>query len=163
MEITSSALTGLFIGMVWALVKVVEYFVKKYGKEKYVSLPPEQSNKLNEVFLRCSDCQRYGSLTINQTKSLETIEDDVAKLRELHEVYDANHVPKWYVPSEILAMVKNVNKDIDNMSVALKDELNKISAGQSISVEKMSELITSQKLVTERLGDLITLWAKERR
>jgi hypothetical protein len=160
MELGSAAVTGLFIGMAWALVRVVEYFVKKYGKAEKVGLNDELSKQISEIHQQCMSCNRYGVLTEHQENCLENIEKLVKHLDELHSVYDENHVPKWYVPKEILSIVRSITNDIDNMSDDLKEELGKISAGQSISVEKISELINSQKLVTERLGDLITLWSK---
>lgn len=161
MEIGGAALTGLFIGMAWALVRAVEYFVKKYGKNtEKLSLADEQAKKLDEVHQQCLSCGRFGPLTKSQKDCLEGIEKVVRHLDELHSVYDENHVPKWYVPREMLLTVRAMHSEIDAMSDDLKEELVKISAGQSISVEKISELINSQKLVTERLGDLITLWSK---
>jgi hypothetical protein len=159
MELGGAALTGLFLGMAWALVRVVEYFVKKYGKntEKF-SLSDEQAKKLEEIHNLI--CGRFNSISEHQQTCLEGIERAVRHLDELHSVYDDNHVPKWYVPKEILDIVRLIHNDIDRMSDDLKEELSKIGAGQSISVEKISELINSQKLVTERLGDLITLWYK---
>lgn len=164
MEIGGAALTGLFIGMVWALVKVVEYFIKKYGKAtEKISLPDDQVKKLEEVHQQCMSCGRYGPLTESQKECLERIEKIVSHLDELHSVYDENHVPKWYVPREMLLTVRAIHNEIDAMGDDLKEELGKIGAGQSVSVEKISELINSQKLVTERLGDLITLWSKAMR
>jgi len=161
MEIGGAAITGLFIGMAWALIRVVEYFIKKYGKNTdKISLIDEQVKKLNEIHQQCGLWSRYGVLTESQIKYLEDINKAVEHLDELHSVYDENHVPKWYVPGGILLTVRAIHSDIDSMTDDLKEELIRINAGQSISVEKISELINSQKLVTERLGDLITLWSK---
>lgn len=160
MEIGGAALTGLFIAMAWALVKTVEYFVKKYGKSNGAEISNETIKKIDEIYKQCMNCGRYGSLTNKQAETLGEINKGIKHLDELHSVYDENHVPKWYVPKEILFMVRSIHNDIDTMNDGLKEELGKIIAGQSISVEKISELINSQKLVTERLGDLITLWAK---
>lgn len=160
MEIGGAALTGLFIAMAWALVKTVEYFIKKYGRTQGSEISNEILKKVDEIYKQCMKNDRFGSLTNQQNEILECINKGVRHLDELHSVYDENHVPKWYVPKEILSVVRSIHNDIDIMNDGLKEELSKITAGQSISVEKISELINSQKLVTERLGDLITLWAK---
>lgn len=161
MELGSAALTGLFIGMAWALVRVVEYFVRKYGKntERYC-LTDDQAKKLEEIHTMFGIYQKYGMLSDGQEKTIENIEKMVKSLYELHCVYDDNHVPRWYVPKEILTSVRAIQKDIDTMHDNLRDEINRIGTGQSVSIEKMSELINSQRLVTERLGDLINIWAK---
>lgn len=160
MEIGGAALTGLFIGMAWALIKVVEYFVKKYGKVPEKAEPTEDHKKIDSIYQQCMLCAKFGNLTDYQKICLENIEKAVKHLDELHSVYDENHVPRWYMPGEVLFLVRNIHNEIDSMSDDLKEELNRISMGQSVSVEKISELINSQKLVTERLGDLITLWSK---
>jgi hypothetical protein len=160
MELGGAALTGLFIGMAWALVRVVEFFVKKYGKNvSEAVLIDEQAKKLDEIYSKCTS-NKFGMLTSSQESRLENIEKMVEHLDELHSVYDENHVPKWYFPREMLLIVRAIHRDIDEMNDDLKEELGRIGAGQSISVGKISELINSQKLVTERLGDLITLWSK---
>jgi hypothetical protein len=159
MELGSAALTGLFVGMGWALVRVVEYFVKKYRDEK-VSLNDDQTKKLNEIYSTCLSLGKYGTLTHEQERSLNEIKKNVAHLDELHSVYDDNHVPKWYVPKDTLSLVRSIHNNVKTINEEFEDELNKISAGQSVLVEKMSDLINSQKLVTERIGDLIILWSK---
>ena len=160
MEIGSAALAGLFMAMGWALVKTVEFFVKKYGKNAVVQLDNEQTRQLKEIYQQCVLQTRFGALTKNQEIRLKDIEKSVIHLDELHSVYDENHIPTWYVPRGLLSLARSINNDINIMSDDLKEELGRISAGQSISVEKISDLITSQKLVTERLGDLINLWSK---
>lgn len=159
MEIQGPALTGIFLGMVWALVKVVEYFLKKYKKEE-LSLNTEQSAVLKEIHERCSNCGRFGTLTAAQIKTLENIEKISIHLDDLHSVYDENHIPKWYVPKEILPEIKQLHNEINKVNNILRNEFLQISTGQSVSINKMSELINSQKLVTERLGDLVVLWSK---
>jgi len=161
MELGGAALTGLFIAMAWALIKTVEFFIKKYGKTTdKAELVNGQAKKLDDIHKQCMSCGRFGVLTQSQINSLSVIEKLVKRLDELHSVYDNNHVPKWYVPGEMMLTVRSIHHNIDLMTDDLKDELGKLNAGQSISVEKISELINSQKLVTERLGDLITLWSK---
>ena len=48
MEITGSALTALFIGLVWTLIKVVEYFINK-KKSNDLKKIEEISEKIDEI------------------------------------------------------------------------------------------------------------------
>jgi hypothetical protein len=131
MEIENAALISLFIAMGWCLIRVVEFFIKKYGKN--------DSTKDDK-----------------QIKCLENIENMVKHLENVHNVLDDNNIPKWYIPREILPIVKETLSII----YKLKEDLVRVSNDQHVSIEKMVDLISSQKLVTERLGDLILLWTK---
>jgi hypothetical protein len=143
MELGGAALTALFVGLVWTLIKVVEFFInsKKNGKVAKVEAPAP-------------------ALTAEQARKLEQISTMVSHLNELHSVYDENHVPKWYVPGELLTLLRNARAALESLSNELEDSMDKSEAGQKAVLDKMSDLINSQKLMTERLGDLITLWSK---
>lgn len=132
MEFGSAAITALFVGLIWTLIKVVEFFIssKKRG------LTPEQEDILHQV---------HGH---------------VKNLDEMHSVFDDNHVPKWYVPGELLTLIRETRSALDELSRELDDSMDKVTSGQASSVQKISDLINSQKLMTERLGDLVTLWSK---
>jgi hypothetical protein len=132
MEIGSAAITALFVGLIWTLIKVVEFFVS--GKKR--------------------------GLTPEQEQILLYIQGRVKHLDELHSVYDSNHVPKWYVPGELLTLIRETHSALEALSHELDDSMEKVTSGQASSVQKISDLINSQKLMTERLGDLVTLWSK---
>jgi hypothetical protein len=132
MELGSAAITALFVGLIWTLIKVVEFFVS--GKKR--GLTNEQEHTLYQIH----------KLTLH--------------LDELHSVYDSNHVPKWYVPGELLKLIRDMHNALEALSHELDDSMNKISSGQQSSIQKVSDLINSQKLMTERLGDLVTMWSK---
>jgi hypothetical protein len=133
MEIGSAAITALFVGLVWTLIKVVEFFISG-GKKR--------------------------GLTSEQESALYQIHKSVFHLDELHSVFDSNHVPKWYVPGELLTLVREAHNAMEALSHELDDSMEKIASGQAASVQKITELINSQKLMTERLGDLVTMWSK---
>jgi len=160
MDIQNPALVGIFVGMAWALIRVVEYFVKKYRGDNKVYLVDEHFNLLKDIHEQCSLCGRFGPLTTSQTQSLENIEKISNHLDNLHSVFDDNHVPKWYFPKEMMKEIKTIHNDIGQLSLTLRNEFVKLSSGQSVSIEKMSELINAQKLITERLGDLVVLWTQ---
>jgi len=132
MELGSAAITALFVGLIWTLIKVVEFFVS--GKKR--GLTPEQESMLYQIY------------------------KSVSHLDELHSVYDSNHVPKWYVPGDLLVLIRKTHSALEALSHELDDSMERIVSGQSASIQKVSELINSQKLMTERLGDLVTMWSK---
>lgn len=164
MEITGSVLTGLFVGLVWALIKVVEFFIKKYGKSKEdaegsaaaTKLAEIQVNQFKDIAEKISEFKDSCVLTKEQSDKLDEIWQKVKKLDDMHNVYNENHAPAWYVPSELLPLVRESNVCLDNLEKSLDIAIDEIKAGHSIVVNRISDLITSQKLVTERLGDLIS-------
>jgi len=142
MELGGAALTALFVGLVWTLIKVVGFFVDK-SKKNGKDIAPVAIG-----------------LTVEQARKLENINALIKHLDELHSVYDDNRVPKWYVPGEMLVLLRNADSALKSLSNELEDSIDKSESGQKAVLDKMSDLINSQKLMTERLGDLITLWSK---
>jgi len=129
LSLSGSALTALFVGMAWALVKTVEYFVsRKNGKNGKASVFHEE-----------------------HAKQLEETYGFAKDLHEQHAVYDENHVPLWYVPREMLSLVRSIHNCMENS----ESRIDEIKSGQAVLFEKMTELIASQMLLTQRLGDLI--------
>ena len=128
LSLSSSALTALFVGMAWELVKTVEYFVsRRNGRNGKHIFHEEHSKQLEE--------------TNKLTK----------ELHELHAVYDENHVPLWYVPREMLSLVRDIHTCMENS----EGRIDEVKSGQVVLFEKITELIASQMLLTQRLGDLI--------
>lgn len=164
MEITGSVLTGLFVGLVWALIKVVEFFIKKYGKSKddvegsisAAKLAETQVNQFKDIAEKISEFKSSCTLTKEQSDKLEEIWQKIKKMDDMHNVYNENHAPAWYIPSELLPLVRESSVCLDNLEKSLDIAIDEIKAGHSIVVNRISDLITSQKLVTERLGDLIS-------
>ncbi|MFA5048460.1 MAG: hypothetical protein WC516_05565 [Patescibacteria group bacterium] len=164
MEITGSVLTGLFVGLVWALIKVVEFFIKKYGKSKEdietnVSankLAETQTNQFKDISEKISQIKDFCILTKEQSDKLDEIWQKTKKLEDMHNVYNENHAPAWYIPTELLPLVRESNICLENLEKSLDIAIDEIKAGHVIVVNRISDLITSQKLVTERLGDLIS-------
>ena len=129
LSLSGSALTALFVGMAWALVKTVEYFVsRRNGKGVVIPVLQEE-----------------------QARRLEETHEFAKELHTLHVVYDENHVPLWYVPRELLSLVR----EIHNCMESSESRIDEIKSGQAVLFEKMTELISSQMLLTQRLGDLI--------
>jgi hypothetical protein len=127
LSLSGSALTALFVGMAWALIKTVEYFISKRNGKNGKHFSEKQSTELEEV------CKLTKELYVQ------------------HAVYDENHTPLWYVPREILTLIRNIDNCVENS----ESRIDEIKSGQAVLFEKMTELITSQTLLTQRLSDLV--------
>jgi hypothetical protein len=155
MQLENSALTALLVSLVITLIKVVEFFLKKRTdvelKETKVLLieATKEVAKLKEELLVIKECA---------TESLK----GVGKIYDMHNVYTSNHIPVWYVPGDLLSLVQSTNSDIKFFQQRTTENIEKIGDGQSIVVEKISDLINSQRLMTERLGDLIKIFKENK-
>lgn len=128
-SIPSSALTALFVGMAWALVKTVEYFVSRKSTKGSQVVPFHEGH----------------------SEQLSEIHDCTKQLCEQHAVYDENHVPLWYFPREMLVLMREMHACVETTESRIEE----IKTGQAVLFEKMTELISSQMLLTQRIGDLI--------
>jgi len=138
LSLSGSALTALFVGMAWALIKTVEYFISK-------------RNSKNNRSDALSDAQSRNVLRQEQVAQLEEIHKLTKEIHMLHAVYDENHMPLWYVPREMLSLIRGMNNCMANS----EDRIDEIKSGQAVLFEKMTELISSQMLLMQRLGDLV--------
>lgn len=169
MEITGSALTALFVGLIWTLIRVVEFFIRKYGKVKEEeeatalakSLTLTQTNQFKEISEEIQRINHNGCLaTEAKADILEKICENSNKLFELHNVFNENHVPAWYVPSDLIELVRKSNNCLNNLERNLDLANNDRKAEQHITIDRLSDLIGSQKTMTERLSDLIVILNK---
>ena len=154
MEFTTSAITAAFVGMIWALIKVVEYFISR-NKKNVNGLTSDQNDKLNVVYDYVKEVEKHGTLNKSQDDTLLDIQDIIEDLQDLHMVFDDNRIPKWYVPSELLPIVRKTYGEIQSQNKEINSFLRGIENGQNIMVDKLIELMSSQKIMIERLGDLI--------
>lgn len=137
-DLTNSALTALFISMVYTLIRVIGYFIsKKIGLDK-IGFSENHAEQLDTLMEFAEKNDKY-----------------ISKMNEMHQVFDQNHVPVWYVPAELLTTVRHINSEITSLNKDIGDTIGEIKAGQTVLVDKLSDLINSQRLMTERLGDLI--------
>jgi len=112
MEINHAALAGLFVALVWVLIKVVEFFLKKYGNGK--SEKNDSDKILKEINNFKLQILYYNSVLLDIQKCIKHLD-------ELHCVYDDNHVPIWFVPREILPKIREISNDIDRMHDSLRE------------------------------------------
>ena len=132
MTITGSALTALFLGMAWALIRTVEFLISRRSIKNGNGNGKAHSAK-------------------EQEQLLEDIYSLTNEMYKLHVVFDENHVPLWYVPRETVKQIRDVNEHI----VVTAKDIAGIKSGQTLMVEKVLELIVSQKILLDRLSDLI--------
>ena len=157
MEITGSALTAVFIGLIWCLIKVVEYFIKKYSNKSENTLAKEDEYELiKTISIQLSTIKDSGTLTQKQEKILEDILEYTKRLYELHNVYNEDHTLAWYIHPEIITLARqsqnylvSLEKTLDNVTDEIKDEQGNI-------IGKIIDLVSSQRALTERLSDLIS-------
>lgn len=143
--IANPALTALFISVMYALVRVVLYFIsKKNGPEKVV-LSDIHAAQLKTM-----------AEDIKILKGNAEVSQKLAqKMQEMHEVYDGNRVPVWYVPAELLTTIRSLNAELTAVNKEVAETMGEIKSGQTVLIDKLGDLINSQRLMTERLGDLI--------
>ena len=70
MEITDSAIIALFTGLVWTLIRVVEFFISKFRKE----------NKNNNIY------NKLNELISSQNEKVRELLDKINDLKEMHDV-----------------------------------------------------------------------------
>lgn len=150
MELTGSVLTALFVGLVWALIRVVEFFVSKYKTTKETG---------HEIVLKKlqDDLQRTNK---EQCNMLGKILQHCENLDNMHSVYNENHVPAWYIPPDMIKLIRENNDLSKLLNRELEEHMDEFKDNQDVVVLKMTELIASQKIMTERLGDLISALTK---
>ena len=110
---STSALAALFVGMGWALIKVVHYFLSR-GKNGKAS-PEDLVSKIGELKTNIE----------KMNEELEEMGKQVSHLDKIHSVYDDNSVPKWYIPGELLPLTRSIhtsNEDIkdDRVYIPIK-------------------------------------------
>jgi septation ring formation regulator EzrA len=158
MELTGSAITALFVGLIWTLINVVKYFIAKYGKQRSIDaeLIGEQAKTLDDISKGLAEIKEHGTLTKEQCAVINDTYDHIKRLHEMHAVYNDDHVPSWYVPKDLIELVRETHSRLNSLCKEIEENLDDVKQGQTVIVGNMSELITSQKLMTERLGDLIS-------
>lgn len=159
LDILNSVFTSAFLGLIWALIKVVEYFINKNKKEEkpeYLDLLNKNAELLISMNRQLETIIKMGTLTEQQEKAIEEAAEDINKLLEMHQVYNENRVPIWYFPTETSKIIKDLPLHLNNLEMFMSD----LKTDQSEMFSRLSDLISSQKVVTERLSDLISALTK---
>jgi hypothetical protein len=150
---TDSVLTAVALAFFWALFKAIEYLVTRKKNNKWGKEQEKKLNEIHEILVkRVSDHKKFMS---SLEKVLDNIEEKVNHLDTMHSVYDENLVPRWYVPTDMVKLVRQIHNSLESVNKELEENFGDVRDGQSVLVERVIDLITSQKLMVERLGDLI--------
>jgi hypothetical protein len=148
-----SVLTAFFLGFFWAVFKVVEYLVTRKKKNTWGK---EQERKLNELHAalagRLRDQEKFIS-TLEEI--LNSIDENIRKLNEMHCVYDENLIPRWYLPPDVPKIIRQMNSMLESFSKEIEDGFGEARENQTVLSGRLIDLISSQKLMVERMADLI--------
>lgn len=148
-----SVLTAFGLAFFWAIFKVIEYLVSKKKNSRWGK---EQERKLDEThnatLLLIKEHEKFmKDLFI----FLENINKRIEHLDDMHCVYDENLIPRWYLPSDMIKMVRQIHTNLETTCKEMEAGFNEVEDNQSALSERVIDLISSQKLMVERLGDLI--------
>lgn len=154
MPFAESAVTAVIVAVFLGLVKGIDYLLTKRNEKNKPppGLTEDQAKFLSEAHRMVSDIKERGTLTKEQETLLDQIMKGITHLDELHSVYDDNHVPMWYVPSDLKDKLMKILIQV----AAMDDHLDEVKEGQGALIRKISDLISSQQLMTQRMGDLIS-------
>lgn len=151
-----SVLVAFGLAFFWAIFKVIEYLVSKRTSVKWGK---EQNEKLNEMYeiivSRAKEHEHFLHNLSSIFEKLEEVEEILKHLDEMHKVYDENLVPRWYLPTDMIKMVRQIHNGLEVTCKEMEAGFGDIEDSQSALSERVIDLITSQKVMVERLGDLI--------
>jgi len=154
--VTESLITAAIVAGVLGLIKAVEYLLTKLTKSKSSrGLTEKQDKSIEETFSYVTSMAKYGAMTREQQETIEEIRKMAEHLDELHSVYDNNHVPKWYVPSDLTDRLGDIGSRLQILSERQTENLEEIKTAQGALIQKIADLISSQNRMTDRLGDLV--------
>jgi hypothetical protein len=150
---TGSILTALIVGFLWSVFRIVEYLISKKRINKW---GPQQDKKLNELHsAMLNQLKEHQRFMIKLENAILKIEEQVKHLDEMHSVYDENLVPRWYLPSDMVKLVRQIHTTLEATCKEMENNFEEVKDGQSVFVERVIDLVSSQKIMVERLGDLI--------
>jgi signal-transduction protein with cAMP-binding, CBS, and nucleotidyltransferase domain len=169
MSISNSLITAVVVAFVLGLIKAIDWLLSKRRDNQNDSLSELQAEQLEKV-TKTSDSIKHnvikiietGSLTKEQEELIEEIHKMIEHLNELHSVYDGNHVPKWYVPSDLVDRLIKIDSKLELLNLRQSESLDEIKDLQNEVFQKISNLISSQNHLTDRIGDLINILNKNR-
>ena len=161
--ISNSLITALVVAFVLGLIKAIDWLLSRRNKsdEGLSDLHAEQLEKTSEAV----DLIKYnivkilenGTLTKEHESLIEEIHKMLEHLDDLHSVYDNNHVPKWYVPSDLIERLMNIYSKLELISFRQIEGMEEIKDLQNELFQKISNLISSQNHLTDRISDLINI------
>lgn len=150
---SESVLVAFLLAFFWTIFKVIEYFV---SKKRSVRWGKEQDQRLCEIHLHLMDMEKTQSIFTEEVSELiEQINYRVKHLDDMHSNYDENLVPRWYLPPDMAKTVRQINHNLEATYKEIEVGFKEIGEDQSNLIERVIDLITAQKIMVERMGDLI--------
>ncbi len=150
---SESVLVAFLLAFFWTVFKVIEYYISKKRSAKWGK---EQEQKLSEIHSCLLNMEKTQYVFIKELDStVEEISVRIRHLDDMHSNYDENLIPRWYLPPD---MAKTVRLIYNNITATYKEigvGFKEIGDEQSSLSDRVIDLITSQKVMVERLGDLI--------
>lgn len=119
--------TSLGTGAIFAVLvlrMVLDFLVKKNGKD--VS---------SELLLTL---QRLNSTMERVTEKISTIEQDNRKLLRMHEVYDADGVPRWFVREGLHQSIKDLADHLEKKEKLINKLTESVDALCAVVAERRS-------------------------
>ncbi len=168
MSISNSLITAVVVAFVLGLIKAIDWLLSRRRKDEDTEGLSELHIEQLEKTSIATDSIKHniikiienGSLTKEQENIIEEIHKMIEHLNELHSVYDNNHVPKWYVPSDLSDKLIKIDSKLELLSLRQAEGLEEIKEIQNEIFQKISNLISSQNHLTDRIGDLIRILNK---
>ena len=148
-----SVLVAFGLAFFWAIFKIIEYLV---NKKKNARWGKEQERKLDETHnATLLLIKEHEGFMKDLGVFLENINKRLEHLDDMHCVYDENLIPRWYLPSDMIKMVRQIHGNLEATCKEMETGFKEVEGNQSALSERVIDLITSQKIMVERLGDLI--------
>jgi hypothetical protein len=148
-----SVLVAFLLAFFWTIFKVIEYY---FSKKRNVRWGKEQDQRLIEIHSHLIAMEKAQNDFIENLSSIvEVVECRVKHLDEMHSVYDENLIPRWYLPSDMAKIIRQIQNNLEVTYKEMETGFREIGDDQSDLSGRMIDLITSQKIMVERLGDLI--------
>lgn len=150
---TGSILTALIVGFLWSVFRIIEYLVSKKKNNRWGVSQDKKLNELHSVIM--GQVKEHQKFMVKLDVAITKIEEQVKHLDEMHSVYDENLVPRWYLPSDVAKLVRQIHTTLEATCKEMESNFEEVKDGQSVFVDRVIDLVSSQKLMVERLGDLI--------
>jgi hypothetical protein len=150
---TDSVLVAFLLAFFWTIFKIIEYY---FSKKRSVKWGKEQDQRLIDIHLHLTSMEKVQSEFVDELNVvIEQIYDMVKHLDEMHSIYDENLIPRWYLPSDMIKIVRQIHNNLEATYKEMEIGFREVGEDQSNLSERVIDLITSQKIMVERLGDLI--------
>jgi len=146
----SSISPGAMVGIITGLIGALTILLKILDKKVFGKVDAELRKNTNKVVHESN--KELEKLKI----IIESNEDLLKKLYEMHNVKDADNTPIWYITSNLKKLIIEMHNAIAKMQKIVTDT----DENSEEILSKLPELINSNQAMTSRLTDLVILLEK---